>query len=60
MTKHFYDELKSINIGKIISIDETSFCNIGVTEEGYFQKGKYPSVMQTKKKSYIILINGCK
>jgi transposase len=56
MTKNFYNELRSIDIGKIISIDETSFCNIGVSEEGYFLKGKHPSSLQVKKRITMSLL----
>lgn len=56
MTKKFHDELKSIDNEKIISIDETSFCNIGVSKDGYFMKGKYPFTMQTKKRETLSLV----
>jgi len=37
MIKKYLDVLRDIQDNSIISIDETSFCNHNVTDEGYFQ-----------------------
>ena len=61
--EEIYDLYKKHQIEKeqtnneIICLDETSFCNLGTSNEGYFLKGKNPTVYNVRKRiSYSVLM----
>jgi transposase len=48
--KEFEEMLKRFNDSEIVCLYETGFCNIGNIYQGYFPKGKTPSVSKVHKR----------
>jgi transposase len=56
----FKQKLNKYNDSEIVCLDETGFCNIGNSLQGYFPKGKVPIMKKVSKRqrfSWIMAIN---
>jgi len=54
MIKNFLCQIQSIDDVNIVSLDETSFCNHNVTDQGYFPIGNMPDQVFFKKRIKIL------